>query len=224
MRVFKAGRWQSGQLHQTVNLADSVLRRFESCSAHKDIFEIAGVAQLAELLPSKQNVGGSSPLARFLISMETKCCPRCREDKPLSQFGVRTNGRPQHWCKKCHCAYQRRYFEERKEYYAKLIAERVERNRALVRAAKSVPCADCGQNYPPYVMDFDHRVAKRSALRCQTPWGKHGYPLSACKRKLPNVMWCVPIVTASAPTRVESDAPNSKEIRCCSSGGRALHW
>ena len=29
-----AGRWPSGQWHQTVNLADFVLRRFESCSAH----------------------------------------------------------------------------------------------------------------------------------------------------------------------------------------------
>lgn len=29
--------------------------------------------------------------------------------------------------------------------------------RAVIDAAKSGPCADCGKNYPPYVMDFDHR-------------------------------------------------------------------
>src|SRR5262249_36209042 len=28
------GSWPSGQWHQTVNLADFVLRRFESCAAH----------------------------------------------------------------------------------------------------------------------------------------------------------------------------------------------
>lgn len=28
--------------------------------------------------------------------------------------------------------------------------------RYIVDAKKSVPCADCGQQYPPYVMDFDH--------------------------------------------------------------------
>lgn len=30
------------------------------------------------------------------------------------------------------------------------------KKRALVHAAKSVPCVDCGKEYPPYVMDFDH--------------------------------------------------------------------
>jgi hypothetical protein len=27
----------------------------------------------------------------------------------------------------------------------------------FIRKAKSVPCADCGQSFPYYVMDFDHR-------------------------------------------------------------------
>lgn len=31
------------------------------------------------------------------------------------------------------------------------------RNRALISEAKSVPCADCGVQYPPIAMDFDHR-------------------------------------------------------------------
>ena len=26
-----------------------------------------------------------------------------------------------------------------------------------IESAKAVPCADCGQRYPHYVMDFDHR-------------------------------------------------------------------
>lgn len=29
-------------------------------------------------------------------------------------------------------------------------------NRAIIRAAKEVPCADCGIQYPYYVMQFDH--------------------------------------------------------------------
>src|SRR5262245_36409032 len=32
--TFDSGRWQSGQMHQTVNLADFVLRGFESLPAH----------------------------------------------------------------------------------------------------------------------------------------------------------------------------------------------
>jgi hypothetical protein len=31
-----------------------------------------------------------------------------------------------------------------------------ERVRRLIAAAKAVPCQDCGQRYPPYVMEFDH--------------------------------------------------------------------
>jgi len=30
------------------------------------------------------------------------------------------------------------------------------KNRAIIRAAKNRPCADCGVHYPYYVMQFDH--------------------------------------------------------------------
>ncbi len=36
------------------------------------------------------------------------------------------------------------------------------RVRALLNALKSVPCADCGNTFPPYVMDFDHLRDKKS--------------------------------------------------------------
>lgn len=32
-----------------------------------------------------------------------------------------------------------------------------DRLKAIMEDAKSVPCMDCGQRYPPYVMYFDHR-------------------------------------------------------------------
>jgi hypothetical protein len=31
------------------------------------------------------------------------------------------------------------------------------RNRLLIQQAKARPCMDCGESYPPYVMDLDHR-------------------------------------------------------------------
>lgn len=31
-----------------------------------------------------------------------------------------------------------------------------DRNRAIIREAKSKPCADCKVQYPTYVMDLDH--------------------------------------------------------------------
>lgn len=42
---------------------------------------------------------------------------------------------------------------------ARRIARRVGNqvaNRLIIKEAKDVPCADCGERYPPYVMDFDH--------------------------------------------------------------------
>ena len=82
------GRWPSGQWHQTVNLTGLALRGFESLSAHcseEANFRLqvriagesklqsricnwlldAGVAQLAELQPSKLVVGSSNLLTRF---------------------------------------------------------------------------------------------------------------------------------------------------------------
>lgn len=31
------------------------------------------------------------------------------------------------------------------------------RQREVIQVAKDVPCTDCGQRFPPFVMDFDHR-------------------------------------------------------------------
>jgi len=39
---------------------------------------------------------------------------------------------------------------------AKRAREARKRARERVAEIKDVPCADCGEKYPPYVMDFDH--------------------------------------------------------------------
>lgn len=35
-------------------------------------------------------------------------------------------------------------------------ARRRDTRRNIINRAKNVACLDCGQHYPPYVMDFDH--------------------------------------------------------------------
>ena len=46
--------------------------------------------------------------------------------------------------------------------------QKLDEKREFLRQAKLVPCADCGQTHPPYVMDFDHargaKVGKMSEL------------------------------------------------------------
>lgn len=60
---------------------------------------------------------------------------------------------------------QRRYYEKNREkVYARNKAQ-LQRVVDYVHAAKAGPCLDCGVEYPPYVMDFDHvRGVKMAAI------------------------------------------------------------
>ncbi len=116
-----------------------------------------------------------------------KDCPRCKRSLPPTEFGARTNGKPQHWCRACHRSYQREYYQRHEEYYLKLQNERVERNRQAIREAKNVPCADCGIRYPHYVMDFDHRFGEKklfnisvAAGQTRLSWQKMAAEIAKC--------------------------------------------
>ena len=75
--------------------------------------------------------------------MGTKTCSRCRQEKPTAAFAnvaSRKNGR-QAYCRPCAVEYAH---------------ERNEARRKVLDALKSAPCTDCGNQYPPVCMDFDH--------------------------------------------------------------------
>lgn len=73
-------------------------------------------------------------------------------------------------CKTCSRAYQNHYNRTSPVYKARMERTRAERSKAgvvrnknyrlelrkLVYNLKSQPCLDCGQEFPPWVMDFDH--------------------------------------------------------------------
>jgi 5-methylcytosine-specific restriction endonuclease McrA len=46
--------------------------------------------------------------------------------------------------------------EERKRYY--------EKKYKIINTAKEVPCLDCGNNFPVYVMEFDHIGPKKKTV------------------------------------------------------------
>lgn len=48
------------------------------------------------------------------------------------------------------------YRQGHREQISAITLANREQGRAEARAAKSVPCADCGQSFPPCCMDFDH--------------------------------------------------------------------
>jgi hypothetical protein len=72
--------------------------------------------------------------------------------------------------KRCRCSLCRTaHADQAREYYqtengGRLVTEWRGKRRAILLEAKSKPCADCGVQYPPYVMDFDHKGDKKFNL------------------------------------------------------------
>lgn len=48
------------------------------------------------------------------------------------------------------------HYELNKDKYREAKARNTARYREEIRNLKAVPCADCGERYPYFVMDFDH--------------------------------------------------------------------
>ena len=84
-------------------------------------------------------------------------CMKCREWKPETEVHNSLRGEFT-YCRPCRNAYDRLYYAERGR------ADRLARNRAALDAAREwmnamkegVPCADCGQLFPAFVMHWDH--------------------------------------------------------------------
>lgn len=53
--------------------------------------------------------------------------------------------------------YKQKHYAANKQKYIDQAAARKKLLKEEINALKSVPCMDCGIQYPPYVMDFDHR-------------------------------------------------------------------
>ena len=88
-------------------------------------------------------------------------CSRCKESKPEEAFSRRGEGRIRGVCKDCVNTYSRGYYHEHRERYVATRRRNKRSQRTRLReiasTMKDVPCADCGESYPYYVMDFDHR-------------------------------------------------------------------
>src|SRR3712207_3672000 len=90
---------------------------------------------------------------------EGRACSRCRTLKPLTEFNFknRAAGIRHAYCRECGKHITRSHYRRHKQAYLNRNERTYSRHRQLIRQAKSRPCADCGIQYPYYVMDFDHR-------------------------------------------------------------------
>lgn len=60
--------------------------------------------------------------------------------------------------------YKRQWEEKQKENNRFRQRERKAKNRKITDEIKSVPCTDCGVQYPPYVMDLDHVRGEKTGM------------------------------------------------------------
>lgn len=90
----------------------------------------------------------------------TKKCKGCEQEKPLDQFSKHYKRGYQNRCKTCRAEYNKNHYQENKKSY--LTRARISNDAtkqkliAIIEQEKNKPCPDCGNSYPPYVMDFDH--------------------------------------------------------------------
>ncbi|HEX9541925.1 MAG TPA: hypothetical protein VGA04_27600 [Streptosporangiaceae bacterium] len=96
-----------------------------------------------------------------------KHCTGCDLDLPLDQFAWRnkSKGTRQSRCRGCQKTVSDSWYAENASRQKVSVARNSARYRAeqteTVRAAKSVPCTDCGRRFPPCAMDFDHVRGKK---------------------------------------------------------------
>lgn len=90
---------------------------------------------------------------------QQKTCTNCRVTKAVEEFNFknRAAGVRHSYCRECGKRLTRSHYRRRKRLYLDRNLRAYAERRRIVVAAKSRPCADCGVQYPYYVMDFDHR-------------------------------------------------------------------
>ncbi|HEX8070867.1 MAG TPA: hypothetical protein VF546_13005 [Pyrinomonadaceae bacterium] len=101
-----------------------------------------------------------------------KFCSKCRLTKPRTEFNFkyRAAGIRHSYCRECGKQLTQSHYQRNKQAYLERNNRTNARHRELIRQAKARPCADCGVQYPYYVMDFDHRDgATKSFMLSEVP-------------------------------------------------------
>lgn len=105
----------------------------------------------------------------------TRRCARCAESKPSSEF-QNSRGRQLSYCAPCRREYDRWYYtlRGRPVRSARKQARRTAGREWLDSLKSGIPCKDCGDVFPEFVMHWDHlpgqhKVAPVSRLAREQP-------------------------------------------------------
>ena len=102
--------------------------------------------------------------------MEIKICGKCKTEKPIDQFNKKRN-KIQSNCKTCTRLQCKTHYQNNKKYYFDKAKKKRDELYAFVYSLKEVPCVDCNQCYPSYVMDFDHLENKEFLMATIAGYG-----------------------------------------------------
>lgn len=98
-----------------------------------------------------------------------KTCKMCGEIKPISDFRWHQKDKLRRYpyCSQCDPKYRASFYNAEADKKSKY--KQFAKLRKVVEQNKQKPCADCGIQYPYYVMDYDHidpsnKTAKVSAM------------------------------------------------------------
>mgnify|MGYP002370350056 CR=1 FL=1 len=80
------------------------------------------------------------------------------------------------------CA-RRHYAKHRKAYLQRNVDRKHEARTYIAELKSTTPCADCGEKYPSYVMDFDHLDGSTKDGDVATLAG-NGHTLARIKREI----------------------------------------
>jgi hypothetical protein len=89
-------------------------------------------------------------------------CTRCPFRGPDSAFAIKIKSKANNTgvCKPCKATYNASWYERNKAKHVQNVHANNKRYREEYRAEldklKDAPCVDCGERFPPCVMDFDH--------------------------------------------------------------------
>lgn len=86
-----------------------------------------------------------------------KTCTKCGIEKEQSLFAARNSVTSHAHCKACQRALSSAHYQSDKKKYIHRISVRQDELRTWLFELKSKPCMDCGNQFKPWQMDFDHR-------------------------------------------------------------------
>lgn len=95
--------------------------------------------------------------------MENKICSKCKEEKLITDFAIRSKEKNTfaNKCKQCHNNYNKQWYRDNeKPHKVKTYAAKAKRKLQMAQAIfdmkKITPCKDCEVILHPFFMDYDH--------------------------------------------------------------------